>query len=50
MLTGKQKEFENIMVARQVVPKLNDLEHLISDAAARRAEAESTSPASLPTP
>ncbi|CAM1505437.1 Fc.00g110740.m01.CDS01 [Cosmosporella sp. VM-42] len=34
-----EKEFDNIMVSRQVVPKLNDLESLISDAARRRNEA-----------
>ncbi|KAI8721134.1 hypothetical protein NCS52_00560200 [Fusarium sp. LHS14.1] len=33
-----EKEFESILVTRQVVPKLNDLESLISDASRRRAE------------
>ncbi|KAM0562124.1 hypothetical protein ACHAPJ_002568 [Fusarium lateritium] len=42
-----EKEFENIMVSRQVVPKLNDLESLISDASRRRAE---SSTAEQPTP
>jgi kinetochore protein NNF1 len=31
-----QKEFDNIMAARLVVPKLNDLEALVADAAQRR--------------
>lgn len=35
------------MAARQVVPKLNDLESLVSEAAQRRAE---SSPSSPPTP
>ena len=39
-----QKEFENIMVSRQVVPKLNDLESLISDASHRRAESTTEPP------
>ncbi|KAK7428550.1 hypothetical protein QQZ08_004988 [Neonectria magnoliae] len=47
-----EKEFENIMVTRQVVPKLNDLESLISDASRRRAESSlsSTANATPPTP
>ncbi|KAK7418860.1 hypothetical protein QQX98_003722 [Neonectria punicea] len=47
-----EKEFENIMVTRQVVPKLNDLESLISDASRRRAESSSSSTADAtpPTP
>ncbi|KAI8671564.1 hypothetical protein NCS57_00631900 [Fusarium keratoplasticum] len=36
-----EKEFESILVTRQVVPKLNDLESLISDASRRRAESTS---------
>ncbi|KAF4465995.1 Kinetochore-associated NNF1 [Fusarium albosuccineum] len=43
-----EKEFENLMVSRQVVPKLNDLESLISDASRRRAEAPASS--TQPTP
>ncbi|KAF4999462.1 hypothetical protein FGRMN_2484 [Fusarium graminum] len=39
-----EKEFENIMVSRQVVPKLNDLESLISDASRRRAESTTEPP------
>ncbi|KAJ4020051.1 hypothetical protein NW752_005154 [Fusarium irregulare] len=39
-----EKEFENIMVSRQVVPKLNDLESLISDASHRRAESTTEPP------
>ncbi|EGU85862.1 hypothetical protein FOXB_03710 [Fusarium oxysporum f. sp. conglutinans Fo5176] len=39
-----QKEFDNIMVSRQVVPKLNDLESLISDASRRRAESTTEEP------
>ncbi|KAM0299564.1 hypothetical protein ACHAPM_007608 [Fusarium culmorum] len=39
-----EKEFENIMVSRQVVPKLNDLESLISDASRRRAESTTETP------
>lgn len=42
-----QKEFENILVARHVVPKLNDLESLISDATRRR---EETTSEAIPTP
>ncbi|KAL6404012.1 Kinetochore-associated protein NNF1 [Ilyonectria robusta] len=46
-----EKEFENIMVARQVIPKLNDLESLISDASHRRAESSSsTTETTPPTP
>ncbi|KAF4979467.1 hypothetical protein FZEAL_4326 [Fusarium zealandicum] len=37
-----EKEFENILVARQVVPKLNDLESLIGEASHRRAESTAT--------
>jgi kinetochore protein NNF1 len=45
MLIGDgQKEFDNIMVSRQVVPKLNDLESLISDASRRRAESTTEEP------
>ncbi|RKK77619.1 hypothetical protein BFJ69_g6167 [Fusarium oxysporum] len=40
-----EKEFDNIMVSRQVVPKLNDLESLISDASRRRAESTTEEPA-----
>lgn len=43
-----QKEFENIMVARQVIPKLNDLESLISDASHRRAESSSSATETTP--
>ncbi|KAF4447261.1 Kinetochore-associated protein NNF1 [Fusarium austroafricanum] len=47
-----EKEFENIKVSRQVVPKLNDLESLISDASHRRAasttEEQPTPPHMLP--
>ncbi|KAJ4169956.1 hypothetical protein NW754_006099 [Fusarium falciforme] len=47
-----EKEFESILVTRQVVPKLNDLESLISDASRRRAEstleAQPTPPHLLP--
>ncbi|KAM0249427.1 hypothetical protein ACHAP5_002816 [Fusarium lateritium] len=39
-----EKEFENIMVSRQVVPKLNDLESLISDASRRRAGSKAEPP------
>ncbi|KAH7170277.1 Nnf1-domain-containing protein [Dactylonectria macrodidyma] len=45
-----EKEFENIMVARQVIPKLNDLESLISDASHRRAELSSIANTTPPTP
>ncbi|KAM0241243.1 hypothetical protein ACHAPO_002048 [Fusarium lateritium] len=48
-----EKEFENIMVSRQVVPKLNDLEGLIGDASRRRAESTTeppTPPHMLPPP
>ncbi|KAK5989990.1 hypothetical protein PT974_08253 [Cladobotryum mycophilum] len=47
-----EKEFENIMVTRQVVPKINELENLISDASHRRASSadgpEPTPPHLLP--
>ncbi|KAJ4325335.1 hypothetical protein N0V84_003556 [Fusarium piperis] len=36
-----EKEFESILVTRQVVPKLNDLESLVSDASRRRGESRS---------
>ncbi|KAM0199183.1 hypothetical protein ACHAPA_001583 [Fusarium lateritium] len=39
-----EKEFENIMVSRQVVPKLNDLESLISDASRRRVGSKAEPP------
>ncbi|KAH6897241.1 Nnf1-domain-containing protein [Thelonectria olida] len=45
-----EKEFENILVARQVVPKLNDLESLIADAASRRAELSQSDESTQPTP
>ncbi|KOS18714.1 hypothetical protein ESCO_000197 [Escovopsis weberi] len=35
-----QKEFEHIMAARQVVPRLNELEALVADAARRRASSD----------
>lgn len=44
LIRDGQKEFENIMVSRQVVPKLNDLEGLISDASRRRAESTTAEP------
>lgn len=44
LIRGGQKEFDNIMVSRQVVPKLNDLESLISDASRRRAESTTEEP------
>jgi kinetochore protein NNF1 len=37
-----QNEFESIIEARQVIPKLNHLETLISDASQRRKEAPSS--------
>ncbi|KAL7934819.1 Nnf1 domain-containing protein [Trichoderma chlorosporum] len=43
-----EKEFESIMAARQVVPKLNDLETLISEATHRRISAPPDAP--KPTP
>lgn len=43
-----QKEFESILVARQVVSKLNDLEALISEATHRRITAPPDAP--KPTP
>ncbi|KAL7822192.1 Nnf1 domain-containing protein [Trichoderma gracile] len=43
-----EKEFESILVARQVVPKLNDLEALISEATHRRITAPPDAP--KPTP
>ncbi|KAF5534040.1 kinetochore-associated NNF1 [Fusarium mexicanum] len=42
-----EKEFDNIMVSRQVVPKLNDLESLISDAARRRADPHLLPPSAI---
>ncbi|KAH7252470.1 Nnf1-domain-containing protein [Fusarium tricinctum] len=39
-----EKEFENIIVSRQVVPKLNDLESLISDASRRRTGSKTEPP------
>ncbi|PNY23638.1 Kinetochore-associated protein NNF1, partial [Tolypocladium capitatum] len=42
------KEFENILVARQVVPKLNELEGLIADAADRRASSADAAPDPTP--
>lgn len=38
-----EKEFDNIMAARSVVPKLNELEGLIADASQRRS-ASTTEP------
>ncbi|KND95062.1 Kinetochore-associated protein NNF1 [Tolypocladium ophioglossoides CBS 100239] len=43
-----EKEFENILVARQVVPKLNELEGLIADAADRRAASADDAPEPTP--
>ncbi|KAM6488666.1 Nnf1-domain-containing protein [Trichoderma sp. SZMC 28011] len=43
-----EKEFESILVTRQVVPKLNDLETLISEATHRRISAPPDAP--KPTP
>ncbi|KAL6866882.1 Nnf1 domain-containing protein [Trichoderma novae-zelandiae] len=43
-----EKEFESILVARQVVPKLNDLEALVSEATHRRITAPPDAP--KPTP
>lgn len=43
-----QKEFESILITRQVVPKLNDLETLISEATHRRISAPPDAP--KPTP
>ncbi|KAI5465534.1 Nnf1-domain-containing protein [Mariannaea sp. PMI_226] len=45
-----EKEFENILYARQVVPKLNDLEGLIGAAASRRKEASQSGDPSQPIP
>ncbi|KAF4445273.1 Kinetochore-associated NNF1 [Fusarium acutatum] len=42
-----EKEFDNIMVSRQVVPKLNDLESLISDASHRRADPHLLPPSAI---
>ncbi|RBR11099.1 hypothetical protein FVER53590_05398 [Fusarium verticillioides] len=42
-----EKEFDNIMVSRQVVPKLNDLESLISDASRRRADPHLLPPSAI---
>jgi hypothetical protein len=39
-----KREFESIMVARQVVPKLNELESLIAEASNRRATATGPDP------
>lgn len=43
-----QREFESILVARQVVPKLNDLESLVADATHRRLSSAPDAP--KPTP
>ncbi|KAH7328602.1 Nnf1-domain-containing protein [Stachybotrys elegans] len=43
-----EKEFENIMAARQVIPKLNNLETLVADAAQRRAADPSATPSPPP--
>uniref|UniRef100_A0A8H7NAW6 Uncharacterized protein n=1 Tax=Bionectria ochroleuca TaxID=29856 RepID=A0A8H7NAW6_BIOOC len=43
-----QKEFDNIIVSRQVVPKLNELESLIADASKRRAESDDSVPDPTP--
>ncbi|KAI9166668.1 Kinetochore-associated protein NNF1 [Paramyrothecium foliicola] len=43
-----EKEFENIMAVRQVVPKLNQLEELLGDAARRRAAADPSDPEPTP--
>ncbi|PNP54282.1 hypothetical protein THARTR1_05489 [Trichoderma harzianum] len=43
-----EKEFESILITRQVVPKLNDLETLISEATHRRISAPPDAP--KPTP
>ncbi|UNI14071.1 Tyrosinase [Purpureocillium takamizusanense] len=45
-----EKEFENILAARHVVPSLNELESLIADASSRRADAASTSGDDTPKP
>ncbi|CAI6092092.1 unnamed protein product [Clonostachys chloroleuca] len=42
------KEFDNIIVSRQVVPKLNELESLIADASKRRAESDDSVPDPTP--
>lgn len=39
-----QREFESIMVNRQVVPKLNELESLIAEAATRRTSSNGPEP------
>jgi kinetochore protein NNF1 len=39
-----QREFESIMVNRQVVPKLNELESLIAEAATRRTSSSGPEP------
>lgn len=39
-----EKEFDNIMASRQVVPKLNELEGLIADASQRRKAAGGVDP------
>ncbi|ODA80092.1 hypothetical protein RJ55_03050 [Drechmeria coniospora] len=43
-----EKEFENILVARNVVVKLNELESLIDDASARRKDASSSAVEPIP--
>lgn len=43
-----QKEFDNILAARHVVPRLNELESLIADASSRRASSSRNDP--QPTP
>ncbi|RFU75183.1 hypothetical protein TARUN_7083 [Trichoderma arundinaceum] len=43
-----EKEFESILITRQVVPKLNDLEALIADATHRRISSQPDAP--KPTP
>ncbi|KAJ6446612.1 mind kinetochore complex component protein [Purpureocillium lavendulum] len=43
-----EKEFDNILAARQVVPRLNELEDLIADASSRRASSSAEDP--QPTP
>lgn len=43
-----QREFEAIMTNRNVVPKLNELESLISDASRRRDEKGALAEAPVP--
>ncbi|KJZ72893.1 hypothetical protein HIM_07656 [Hirsutella minnesotensis 3608] len=43
-----EKEFDNILAARGVVPKLNELEALMADAAERHAEASPDDPEPIP--